>query len=203
MLKCLLLLPIFWWYWWITSCPSYPLLIDICGAWSWSLLSSAQFIWVTKLLWTTKTTELSQTFIGDNNSNKQWKVLVRCSDFEFECHASSWNFMKLSPSFWTCKAVSSKLWMNFSLHIRTTLPVTEIDFPSVTVCRQGKLRIIIFLQNKSWPQARHQHGGCAGGPGAGLPGLAGADWLRPETEEEISRDESAGVHDGEVRWGSV
>ena len=49
-------------------------------------------------------------------------------------------------------------------------------------------------------QARHQHGGCTGGPGAGLSGLAGSGWLRSEeTEEEISRDKSAGVHEGKVR----
>ena len=45
----------------------------------------------------------------------------------------------------------------------------------------------------------HQHGGGADGPGAGLPGLAGADKLGQKTEEAISGDQSAGVHEGEVR----
>ena len=52
----------------------------------------------------------------------------------------------------------------------------------------------------SYFQARYQHGSCTGCPCAGLPDLAGSGWLHPEqTEEEISRDESAGVHEGEVR----
>ena len=48
-------------------------------------------------------------------------------------------------------------------------------------------------------QAGPQHGRSAEGPGAGLPDLAGPANISPEEKEEISRDKSSRIPEGEVR----
>ena len=47
-----------------------------------------------------------------------------------------WLFLKVNFSFYPCIKCIIVSFYRVS-QLRTTLPVTELDFPSVTVCRQG------------------------------------------------------------------